>query len=255
MIATGYDLPFRMRLEGVRHGAAQQARLMIRIGSADGARWIARCVDVFVRLANAGALGGSGVAPWQAELGARPQPQGDPALVVYDTAFRLPAQAWVVLAHLLARHAEAAGVRELTLVGREQADVVDLSRSARGFSTYPGTHRPVPFALDDQNPEGGSYSLFVRLESSMDAGCEAALNGWLGAWVDAVRGGGYALAPTDPAGDYVEPHLDHVESYEDVVEWTVYKLRADPVAAIAGLINIFENFHWRCQPIRSLEIG
>jgi hypothetical protein len=139
--------------------------------------------------------------------------------------------------------------------GVEHAGAITIMKSARGFSTYPRIYSPLPFTLDDQNPEGGTYNFYVRLESKMSETSQATLNGWLATWIDAIQAGGYALAPVSPAGDYVEPHASGVDAYESVVEWAVYKLRADPVAAIHAAINIVANFHQRCQRVQFLEIG
>jgi len=56
------------------------------------------------------------------------------------------------------------------------------------------------------------------------------------------------------AKDYVEPLMEGADAYDTTVEWAVCKLRADPEAAIDGLLNLLGCFHVRHQPIIAVEI-
>jgi hypothetical protein len=255
MITTGFALPFRFILSRSAGLSDRPLSIHIRATSADTAGVVPDTIGLFGRLAATGALGGSAPAPWDTRFAFVQRPAHDPRDALFQvSACRLDPGAWIVLCHLLLRlH------RELPL---ESVDILQLgdpypdrlAESSTADSTYPRACTPLPFVLDDLQPEGGGYSFLIALASPLMAENESLLNDWLATWVQAVQCGAYALAPDDPIGNYVEPDGEIV-AYDTTIEWAVFKLRADPDAAIDALLNILCCFHVRCQPILSVEIG
>ncbi|HSV58245.1 MAG TPA: hypothetical protein VLJ19_05040 [Variovorax sp.] len=255
MIATGYSLPFQFRHSEPSAMTGRPLGIRVRTGLPDAEGLVVATLRLFEQLALTGALGGGRAAPWDCALALAQRPGRDASEFLFRAdPCRLADEAWVVLCHLLLRLHQRLPIQSVDVLAAGDAAPRMLLADA-GESTYPRVFAPLPFALDDREPEGGGYSVYIRLESPLAVEHEARLNGWLEAWTLAVQAGGYALAPLDPASDYVEPEGAGVVSYERVIEWAVFKLHADPVAAVGSLENLFARFHVRCQPIQSVEIG
>jgi hypothetical protein len=254
MIATAYKLPFKFEHSDVEILSGRPVSILVRTATPDATGLVSETLRRFTRTAFAGAFGSRYLAPWNTEFAAVTQPSGDPCeVLVRADPCRVASEAWVVLCHLLLKVHRALPVEVVEVVVDGDSSPLALMQAAE--STYPSAFEPLPFVLDDTQPEGGGYSFFITLDSPLTPTNEATLNDRLDAWVQVVAHGGYGLAPIDPATDYVEPYGDGVEAYDSTVEWAVFKLRADPVAAMDALLNVLACFHARYQPIRSVEIG
>jgi hypothetical protein len=212
-------------------------------------------MGLFARLAATGALGGIAAPPWDTRFVLAPRPADDRRDVLFHvTSCRLDPGAWVALCHLLLRLHRQLPLEFIEVLRLGDLYPARLGESGSGDSAYPRAYAPLPFVLDDLKPEGGGYSFLIALASPLLPENESSLNDWLATWAQAVQNGAYALAPDDPTGNYVEPDGEIV-AYDTTIEWAVFKLRADPVAAIDALLNILCCFHVRCQPILTVEIG
>lgn len=255
MIATGYSLPFQFRYSEPSAMAGRPLAIRVRAAQPDADGLIALTLRLFGQLALTGALGGTRVAPWDCTLALAALPGRDAGEAIFRAdPCRLADEAWVVLCHLLLRLHQRLPIRSVDVLAPGDALPRVIIADAAD-STFPANPPSLPFVLDDRQPEGGGYSFYIRLESPLAEANEVRLNQALDTWVRAVLAGAYAMAPGDPAQDYVEPSGRGVDSYGRVIEWAVFKLHADPVAAIKGLINLLAWFHVRCQPLSAVEIG
>ncbi|SFM81048.1 hypothetical protein [Variovorax sp. OV329] len=255
MIATGFSLPFQFRYSALGAMAGQPLAIRVRVAQPDPDGLVALTLRLFGQMALSGALGGGSVAPWDCTLALSVLPGRDPGESVFRAQpCRLADEAWVVLCHLLLRLHQRLPIRSVDVLAPGDASPRVLVTDA-AESTFPGVYGRLPFALEDRKPEGGGYSFYLRLESPLAPDSELRLNQALEVWVRAVLLGAYAMAPGDPARCYVEPDGKGVVSYGHVIEWAVFKLQADPVAALAGLVNLLACFHARCQPLSMVEIG
>lgn len=256
MIATGYNLPFRVTHSDVAILSGRPVSIRVRTRVSDDANLVSGAMQLFTQIAITGALGGEHLAPWDTAflVAARPSINRRDFLF-HANPCSLAAEAWVVLSHFLLKVHQSMPIEMVEILAHGDTSPVTMMESDRFDSTYPGAYPHLPFVLNNLEPEGGGYSLFIALASPLTRENEATLNGWLEAWTQTILHGGYSLAPIDPASNYVEPYGDGIDAYDTTVEWAVFKLRADPVAAINALINLFSCFHVRCQPIQSIEIG
>lgn len=255
MIATGFTLPFRFMLSRPDRLMDGPVSIRIRATDADTAGLVRDAIGLFARLAATGALGGIAPAPWDTRFVLAPRPVDDPRDNLFHVAScRLDPAAWIVLCHLLLRLHGALPLEFVEILQPGDPYPARLAESGTDDSTYPPAHAPLPFVLDDLEPEGGGYSFLIALASPLLPANETLLNAWLATWAAAIQRGAYALARSDPESDYVEPDGEIV-AYDTTIEWAVFKLRADPVAALDAFLNILCCFHVRCQPILSLEIG
>lgn len=255
MIASGYSLPFQFRYSDPSVAAGQPLAIRVRTAGADPDGLVALALRLFAQLVLTGAVGGSRAAPWDCAIALSVLPSRDPAeLVLRAHPCRLSDEAWVVLCHMLLRLHQRVPIRSVDALVAGDASPRVLVADAPA-STYPPVHQALPFVFADRQPEGGGFSLYIRLGAPLAQAHEQQLNQALDIWVRTVLAGGYAMAPLDPAHDYVEPSGRGVDSYGQVVEWAVFKLHADPEAALAGLVNLLACFHVRCQPIELVEIG
>lgn len=254
MIATRYLLPFRFEYVDVGRLRGRPVSIAVKAAVPDEGGVVAEALRAFTRLAKTGALGSRDIPPWETEFIATFEPATRPqeALVRVESCCLAP-EAWVVLAHLLLRAHRFVPIESVDVRGDEYFSPVPLRYGVD--STYPRVLQPLPFVLEDTKPEGGGYSFFIILESPLVPAHEAVLNRHLSAWVGGVCAGAYALAPIDPVNDYVEPDSAGITAYDTTIEWAVFKLRADPVAALGGLLNLLAWFHVCGQPIRSVEIA
>jgi hypothetical protein len=255
MIATGFALPFRFLYSEGDSRSDGQVSIRIRCASTGQAGQVARAIGLFARLADTGALGSSVPAPWETRCVVAAISADDPRDALFHVSpCRLAPEAWVVLCHLLLRLHQILPLEFVEILRSDGLNPTGLAQSSDEESTYPPACSPLPFVLDDLEPEGGGYSFLIALAAPLLPDNETLLNDWLATWALAVQNGAYALAPDDPASDYVEPDGEIV-AYDTTIEWAVFKLRADPSAAIDALLNILCRFHVRCQPILSVEIG
>ncbi|MGH8557104.1 MAG: hypothetical protein ACRESZ_06495 [Methylococcales bacterium] len=254
MIFTSYNLPFRVTHSDLAIMSGQPVSIRIRTAVADDAELVTNAMRLFNLVAGTGSFGSEYLAPWGTmfSINAYPSNGGCDFLFNVDPC-RIASEAWVVLCHLLLKVHQSVDITAVEIL--VSGDISPLILKESDMSTYPGAFAHLPFVLDDLQPEGGSYSFFITLVSPLTAENEDTLNRWLNIWTQAILHGGYALAPFDPASDYVEPYGLCIDTYDTIIEWAVFKLRADPVAAINALVNLFACFHVRCQPFRTVEIG
>lgn len=255
MIATAYHLPFQVSCSNHALSSGAAVSLRLRAASADGLALLADVVDVFTRLADTGALGGD-VPPWLCEW--RPivgHSQQANELYYHVECARLADEAIVVLTHLLLAKAESTKLEQLevralqTGAGQAQLQTSDVD------STYPRVYQPLPFELIDLDPEGGSFSFDIELEEAVKVESESWLNMAIQQWMEAILQGAYSLAPAPPQASYLEYGDESVTAYANKIEWAIFKLRADPVGSIDGLLNMLVAFDQRCQKIRLVEIS
>jgi hypothetical protein len=209
-------------------------------------------VGRFVALANSGALAGDAIPPWKSGLSLSPGSGIQPgAVVVRFASSRVHPGAWTVLLNmLLPWHAviEISSIRVTSggPVRRWHADVW-------GSDILPPAYGLLPFALDDEEPESGAYTFTARCVEPIREDALQGLRDALNTWVAVVQAGGYEIATEPPASSYVEPGDDGLIAFGSTMEWSIFKVRADP-DCIDGIINIFAAHHHRIQPIASLEI-
>ncbi len=228
----------------------------MRTSERDSSNVVSRALQLHARLADTGAFGGRALAPWDTDMALRVPPPINPrSCSARVDPCRIAEESWVVLCNLLLRVHQTVRIEKVDIILGEDQTPIELATSRTAVSTYPTRYATAPFKVIDLEPEGGSYSFLIGLASPLTAHNEEWLNAALQTWAEAVREGAYALAPTNPISDSVDPHGDGVDSYETTVEWAVFKLRADPIGALDALLNIFFKFHDRNQPIRTLEIG
>lgn len=254
MIATSYTLPFRFLHSDEDTLFGRPVLIRVRTVRPDVTRLVSVALRRFTRMASSGAFGSKHCAPWDTEFAALAQTSLDPReVLVRANPCRLAPEAWIVLCHLLLTVHSTLPIESVEVIVIGDSSPITLRQGTE--STYPPSFEPLPFVLEDTEPEGGGYSFYIKLASPLTQKNEVTLNDQLDAWVQVIAHGGYGLAPVDPATDYVEPYGDGVEAYDDIVEWAIFKLRADPVAAIDALLNMLACFHAHCQTIRSVEIG
>ncbi|MHC4103658.1 MAG: hypothetical protein ACYSR9_01860 [Planctomycetota bacterium] len=254
MITTGYKLPFRFIHSDLATLSGQPVSIRIRTAVPDDAKLVYSTMQLFNQLASTGELGSEHLAPWDTQFSVTAQPSKDSCDLLFHVDPCLIAdEAWVVLCHLLLKVHQNVAITRVEVLAAGDTSPVNMIET--GESTYPRAYAHLPFVLDDQQPEGGSYNFLITLALPLTSENEATLNRWLDTWVQSILHGGYALAPIDPASDYVEPYGHGVDTYDTIIEWAVFKLRADPIAAIDALVNLLACFHVRCQPLQAVEIG
>jgi hypothetical protein len=207
----------------------------------------------FAALGRSGALCGGSLSPALAQFDlAPPSGMGNDRRYTVQRAL-LVEESLVVLAHMLLAVQAKAVLQSVEILSAASTQRRVLAHKPRSEPTYPPRFDPLPYALDDLEPEGGGYSFEVELEESIQPLNKAQLNAALEAWMDAIISGAYALSPLDPNEGYVETVDDQVAAYDRKIEWAVFKLRADS-AALDGILNILTGLHLRGQRIRRVEI-
>lgn len=256
MITTGYSLPFRFIHSDLGAMAGRAVIVRVLTVQPDADERVAGALRQFAQLAAIGAFGSDQLAPWLTALQVKPRPVSRDQEYIFDLPVcRIASEAWVVLCHLLLRVHHDLPLRSVEVVLDGDPLPQQMRESPYLDSTYPQRYALPPFQLDDREPESGGASFYIQLHSPLTPQNEATLNGWLEAWCQGVLHGAYAIAPIDPVKDYVEPDGNGVDTYDTTIEWAIFKLKADPVGAMDGLVNLFCRFHHDCQPLASLEIG
>jgi hypothetical protein len=258
MLWTGYPLTF-----GVLHPSTpflsrgRDVRLSVALKeSADPGTdaTVERALATFVAFANTGGLAGTSLDPGSSGVTAyNREPSASEELVFRLTRCRIDDRSLVTLCDLLLHDAIAPHVREV-VVRSDGQNLIPLGTDFRRlFEAHPGRFEPLPFQVVDEEPESGTCVFTLTLAAPITVTGRAALQSRFDAWCAFVRAGGFALPPIPPAENYVEPD-DPLVDFDDIVEWTVFKLRAHP-AAIDAIVNIVVAFHATHDRVREFVIS
>lgn len=250
-MTTDYDLPFEVRYSsGPLLTSGGSVGIIVEAESKGDSTILAAVLGHFCALAATGALAGSDIEPSDSGL--------QIAAMNQDTNYqlrncRVDEQALIVLTHLLLARQDELLLLSVELSLQNSPATKTLLTDTTCLSWYPDCYQILPYELIDEEPESDTYTFVIELrEPLQDANCEY-LEKALKRWTEAILVGGYGLAPIPPQESYVEPSDDCVTSFDTTIEWTIFKLRANP-ECIQGLLNIFTAFHRRCQEIISVKI-
>lgn len=257
MLRTGYILPFSLRYSRVgllSAGLAIRADGRLGRTAEHGSEALGQVLQGFEMLAGSGALCGAALSPWRSGLRvATPAFRSEREFSVVFQDCYVDDRALVVLAHLLLARHDSLRLEFVDLCVQDERPSLTLMTDPDEDSTLPQIVRGLPFLLESENPESGSYTFTAELERPLEEENAAVLESSLAAWVRAVSAGAYGLAPIPPEESYAEPS-EEITFFDTTVEWTVFKVRADP-ACLDGVVNVFAAFHERCQAVRSLSIS
>ncbi len=254
---TAYDLPFEIQYSpGPLLVAETPIQMTARLKQhpVRDASALAEIIELFAILAGTGAFAGREIEPWESSLQLKSVSERNEATGRFEIeSCKLDDSALVVLAHLLLARQEEILLTSLELLGQGFKAWHKLQYEPSELSDYPKTYGRLPFILSDENPQTGAYTFVAELMQPLKIEHRDWLENALQHWTLTILAGGYGLAPIPPQESYVEPIDDCVTSFDSTIEWTVFKLQADP-ACIEGLINIFAAFHYRYQRLVSLTI-
>lgn len=249
-IATAFALPFELHVS-LDHPFSSGRTIYLDFVGPDRPKEseLRPVIERFTRLAETGALGSSVVPPERSTVG----PHAVTATTAAIERCLVDERGAIVLAHLLLAHQDRLALRSVTVTTANQLRFYSPAEKATAGSTYPDLPQPLPFELIDERQAGGSAATFTAMLVG-DCGPDdaQALAEALGAWADAVGGGGYALAPMPPRECHAET-LPPVHAGSRF-EYAVTALRAAP-EALVGVVNIFVAFHHGRCPLASLRIS
>jgi hypothetical protein len=261
MLNTQYPLPFAVIYPKGRFFSSGQdvivaLRLRDGVAPADVER-VTAVMDLFVRFAATGSLAGLDIDPAQSGVVGHP-----PSVRGSDLSFRLERcrfdDAALVLLCIFFTRKEFLGrdkvcvlrsVEVRTAGTQTQPLVVDPNAPP----TYPDRFGRLPFGIVDEDPESGKYMFTLTLGAPPDEKTVAALQALFDLWTAFILAGGFPQPTIPPDESYVEPENPLVH-YENTVEWTVFKVRADP-AAVDALLNAIAAFHARGGRVQSVMIS
>lgn len=254
--ATLVDLPFPVQC-GPRSMWTGGGDVEIRIACSSDAPemepFMTNVFQRFVALARSGALAGDSIAPWHSGVSIAPgSGYRNGAMVLKLHECRIHAGAFFVLLNMLLPWHRAYGITSVQFVspGPEPSH---LHLDSDDEEIFPPMYERLPFELVDDEPESGAYTFTAHCVSPVDEMAAAALASALNLWVEVVRTGGYEMCSMPPSSSYVEPGEGGLITFGQTLEWTVFKLRADP-DSVDGVVNMFVAYHHRGQPLESLEI-
>jgi hypothetical protein len=254
-IQSGYSLPFEVRYAPRLFAGPDPVQIVFRLrgDSTPTAPLLAEVTEAFVQLCRTGALSG--------------ETRGDPSSVSmvlppfiagHHVSFSLTGatmddRALLPFTHMLLARAPELGLEALEVFPSGATPHLRLMTES-DISTYPPRSPVLLFPCEDEEPESGAYTFTAEMVSALRPRNREDLSAALAAWTVAVMGGAYGLAPIPPQESYVEPSDTGIVAFDETLEWTVFKVRADP-ACIDGLVNIFATFHTRNQPLTQLVIS
>jgi hypothetical protein len=257
-VTTAYTLPF-----GVKYATApifSSGGIIELIADVKYQREFNRnaagqILKVFTDLARTGALAGKDIEPWRSGLrSGSPRFSGGQEIYFTFLDCSVDDRALIVLTHLFLARQEGIPLLSLELAPPTGRASQLLQSDPSELSTYPEVYKRLPFTFENEDPESGGYTFTAELEQPLKEQHTETLQNALTSWTEAILAGAYGLAPIRPEECYVEPYEEQVISFGRTVEWTVFKVRADP-ACINGVVNIFAAFHGRCQKILNLRIS
>jgi hypothetical protein len=250
LIATAFALPFELHLS-LDHPFSSGRTIYLDFVGPDRPKEseLRAVIERFTRLAETGALGSSVVPPERSSVGPH---SVTPTAAAIERCL-VDDRGAIVFAHLLLAHQDRLALRSVTVKTATQLEFYSPAENAPAGSTYPDLPETLPFELVDDRQAGSPGATFTAM-LVRDCGPDdaQALAAALGAWADAVDGGGYALAP-------LPPRQCHVETLRPVhagsrFEYAVTALRAAP-EALVGVVNIFTAFHHGCCRLELLRIS
>lgn len=255
MIRTAFKLPFRALHPTTKFFASGgDVQLALEFATEPTLAQVKQAdylMQLFTDYAGTGALSGRRFEPHQSGVDRGPIAFRSPKVRVLSLSHcRVDDTAIVLLCDMLMRLHLSVPLH--SFIVSNGGEVVELLQDPHTWSTYPERYIPLPFEINDQQPESGAYTFVLDLVEPLQAPARDSLNAWLSLWTRCVLAGCYALAPIEPKGNYVEPDGEVVD-FATTVEWSVFKLRADPVA-IDALINLLCCFSERFQRVVRVTI-
>lgn len=256
LIATGYELPFRFFYSPDAFVGSGDLELFVKFRFNEGREVVLERLQLFVSLANSGALGDPENSPWDSALDVFDFEQVEQNRLRWSLRYRSLSQpSLVVLAHLMFSAHERASIESVRVLTTSSKDINLLYTDPAGRSSYPQANRSVRFAFEDFEPEGGGINVYSVAQASPSDEHVKSLNVALGAWASAILHGGYALAPIHLNRSFIEKPEQNAIFYDSTIEFAVFKITADIDAASSALLNIFSRFDRLCVPLRSLEFS
>jgi hypothetical protein len=214
---------------------------------------LSQTFELFVRLAQTGALAGRSIEPWESGLTLESIQTKDGSMRLKLLGCRVDAGSLYVLLNLLLPHHEILGISSIDVIGHGALPTEQISVDLDDESIYPGIYERLPFEFIDEEPESGAYTFQARCSARVSEQDIEPLAIALNTWVEVVLAGGYEMSSIAPIDSYVEPSEDGLIAFGSMLEWTIFKLRADPEST-NGIVNIFAVFHNRMLPLVTLEI-
>ena len=252
MIFTSHQLPFPFFYSEGVFEAGLPASLHVKFANENAINEVMEVVSAFVTLATFGAFAGASIYPSRSSINVHTatSTSTNDLWWSFEDA-HLSDEALVVLAHLLLGVHGAVAIDRVEVVANGATASLRLQTDVSG-AMFPGEFHQLPFKLDGDDMQGEDYAFEIELMEPLYPANEDWLNSMLLAWCRVVMLGGYADAPTRPADAYVETD-EKIVTYDNVVEWALFKLRADG-ASIDALLNGLAAFDGRCQQINRVEM-
>ncbi len=256
MLATAYILPFEFALPTTNPWTGRVHPELVVVTQAplspEASGVLLERLAPFWRLADAGGLGGSHVAPWTA---ACPDPvvQRDPAgAVLRFPPCTLDEKATsCLLCLLLTAHAEVPIRRATLRAAGLPSDPIALDPNLD--DPYPGPWPALPFTATVADSEQETRILRLQFSLPLDDEQLDSVKGRLLDWGAAATEGAFAVAPVPPpqSGCLVDNAIEH---YEGELVWAVEKCRFDPRGALDSLVAVCAAMHQLVAPIAELEV-
>ena len=163
-------------------------------------------------------------------------------------------RAMVVLAHLFLMSSAKVDIRMVSLVVPDFLERAQIGRSRGERSTYPAACSPLPFHLEDEEPEGDAITFDIAFANRPGPGLMELLDHRFETWAEAIRKGAYALALLGPEPSHVESYDESFTAIGRHAERSYHKLNADDGAVDAAL-NILVALHRQGHTVDTLRIA
>lgn len=213
-------------------------------------------VEMFIALAELGALCGSEIAPWESGLkaGTRTEVKGNSVAWKFGACL-LDEHALLVLINAFLLEVSQVPLIALTVRNAESGDnLVTLPVGDPPEPLYPPRFPELPFALHvDPTSEGETYQFSVSFQSEPGSEQSQAIEGWLLTWMGVTMNGVFANPPAFPKVPSLVADLE-IDLNGSELEWTVHKFRAHP-GAVDALVNLLAALHHEIAPIVSVSIN
>ncbi len=252
------SLPFPVHCVGLAamsNGGSMEATVRFSAEKIGASGFLAGAFTRLGNLAFTGALCGGAIQPATSRMTVQfVPPTRDGELRVRLSDCRVDRRSVFVLVNMLLAQNDPESIYSVSLRGDHSGTVAEAARLLETDEVeLPGVFAGTPFKIIDEEPESGSYTFSATLASPATEIQVQLLAQSFQRWVEVVQAGGYELVDLPPLASYVEPSSTGLVVFSNRIEWSIYKLRADP-NCINGIINIFAFFHDRAQPLSRLEI-